>query len=90
MVEEGREIAASQCGSCRAVGLRDASPQAEAPPLRSVLGRCDSSALSANLMMGAPVGHPDLPLFHMGPRGADALVEYLFSIRSPDHQTPER
>jgi hypothetical protein len=30
-----------------------------------------------------------MPLFHMGPRGADALVEYLYSIRSPDERVEE-
>ncbi len=83
MVEEGREIAASQCASCHAVGLHDESPRADAPPLRSVLERYDPSALTGNMMMGVRVGHPDMPLFHMGPHGADALVEYLYSIRTP-------
>lgn len=89
LVEEGREIAASQCGACHAVGLRDSSPRADAPPLRYVLDRYDSAALTGNMMIGIQVGHPDMPLFHMGPRGADALVEYLYSIRSPSQQAPE-
>ena len=90
LIEEGREIATSQCGSCHAVGPADASSRPDAPPLRSVLERYDSAALTGNLMIGVRVGHPDMPLFHMGPRGADALVEYLYSIRSPNQQGPER
>ncbi|WP_395647091.1 c-type cytochrome [Terricaulis sp.] len=90
LIEEGREIATSQCGSCHAVGLADASPRPGAPPLRSVLERYDSAALTGNLMIGVRVGHLDMPLFEMGPRGADALVEYLYSIRSTNQQVPER
>lgn len=90
LIEEGRGIATSQCGSCHALGLADASPRPDAPPLRSVLERYDSAALTGNLMIGVRVGHPDMPLFYMGPRGADALVEYLYSIRSPNPQGPER
>jgi len=90
LIQEGREIATSQCASCHAVGLADTSPRPDAPPLRSVLERYDSAALTGNLMIGVRVGHPDMPLFYMGPRGADALVEYLYSMRSPNQQGPER
>jgi mono/diheme cytochrome c family protein len=89
LIEEGREIAANQCGACHAVGRNDLSSRADAPPLRNVLDRYDSAALAGNLMIGVRVGHADMPLFHMGPRGADALVEYLYSIRSPDERVEE-
>lgn len=85
MIEQGREIATSQCGNCHAVGLADDSPRLDAPPLRGVLERYDSAALAGNLMIGVRVGHPDMPLFHMGPGGVDALVEYLYSIRTIEH-----
>jgi mono/diheme cytochrome c family protein len=84
MVAEGREIAVSQCGGCHATGVADASPRADAPPLREILERYDSGALAGNLMIGVRVGHPDMPLFHMGPRGVDSLVEYLYSIRTAE------
>lgn len=84
MVAEGREIAVNQCGSCHATGVEDASPRADAPALRDILERYDSGALAGNLMIGVRVGHPDMPLFHMGPRGVDSLVEYLYSIRTTE------
>jgi len=84
LVAEGREIAASQCSTCHAVGLHDLSPRADAPPLRDALERYDSAALTGNMMIGVRVGHPDMPLFHMGPRSADALVEYINSLREPE------
>ena len=86
LVAEGHDIAQSQCRACHAVGRADISPRRDAPPLRSVLDRYDSSALAMNLMIGVRVGHPDMPLYHMGPRGVDALVEYLYAIRTPDPQ----
>jgi mono/diheme cytochrome c family protein len=88
MVAEGREIAMSQCGRCHAVGRNDNSPRADAPPLRLAFERYDSAALAGNLMIGVHVGHPDMPVFHMGPRAVDSLVEYLYSIRASEEQTP--
>ena len=49
--------------------------------VRDAIERYDSAALTGNMMIGVRVGHPDMPLFHMGPRSADALVEYINSIR---------
>jgi mono/diheme cytochrome c family protein len=86
LVEEGREIAQSQCSSCHAVGLADLSPRTDAPPLRDVLEHYDSAALTGNMMIGVRVGHPDMPLFHMGPRSADALVEYINSLRTANQE----
>lgn len=88
MVAEGRQIAVSQCGRCHAVERNDDSPRADAPPLRLVFERYDSAALAGNLMIGVHVGHPDMPVFHMGPRTVDSLVEYLYSIRTSEGQTP--
>ena len=90
MVAEGREIAVTQCGSCHAVGRNDDSPRGDAPPLRLAFERYDSAALAGNLMIGVHVGHPDMPVFHMGPRAVDSLVEYLYSIRATedDHLAP--
>lgn len=92
MVAQGREIAVTQCGSCHAVRRDDQSPRADAPPLRLVFDRYDSAALAGNLMIGVHVGHPDMPVFHMGPRAVDSLVEYLYSIRATDddHLAPVR
>ncbi len=84
LVAEGREIAVSQCSACHATGVDDASSRADAPPLRDIFERYDSAALAGNMMIGVHVGHPDMPLFHMGPRGVDALVEYLYSIRTTE------
>jgi mono/diheme cytochrome c family protein len=84
LIEEGRQIAASQCSTCHAVAANDVSPRTDAPPLRNAIQRYDSAALTGNMMIGVRVGHPDMPLFHMGPGSADALVEYINSIRTPE------
>ncbi len=86
LIGEGRDIAASQCSSCHAVGLHDLSPRSDAPPLRDAIQRYDSAALTGNMMIGVRVGHPDMPLFHMGPRAADALVEYINSLRDRERE----
>ena len=90
LIVEGHDIAVSQCSRCHAVGRHDVSPRSDAPPLREAIQHYDSAALTANMMIGVRVGHPDMPLFHMGPRGADALVEYINSLkeREPGSEIP--
>jgi mono/diheme cytochrome c family protein len=83
LIADGRDIAMRHCAACHAVGPTDASPRQDAAPLRIMLERYDSGALAGNLMIGVRVGHPDMPLFQLSPRGADALVEYLYAIRTP-------
>ncbi len=89
VVRDGREIAETQCGSCHATGATGASPRADAPVFRHVLARYNAAPLSEALITGIKVGHPDMPLFEMNPKGVDSLVAYLKSIQTaPDAQTP--
>lgn len=85
MLARGHDLAAVHCGGCHAIGRDDNSPRADAAPLRSAVTRHDSSYIQGNLTIGVPIGHPDMPLFRLNPNDADALAEYLKSIRTPDH-----
>ncbi len=88
VVRDGREIAETQCGTCHATGETGASPRADAPVFRHVLARYNAQPLSEALITGIKVGHPDMPLFEMNPKGVDSLVAYLKSIQTPETEAP--
>jgi mono/diheme cytochrome c family protein len=82
-IAEGREVAVRECSSCHALDADSISPNAEAPPLKTVLLQYDEDALATHLIEAVRVGHGDMPLFDFNVIGADALIAYLRSIRSP-------
>ena len=55
---------------------------------RHVLARYNAQPLSEALITGIKVGHPDMPLFEMNPKGVDSLVAYLKSIQTPETEAP--
>lgn len=77
---DGRDIAEAECASCHAVGPYGASPNAEAPPFRTVLSRYSADVLEEELIAGIQVAHP-MPEFQFNPQGTDALIAYLQSIQ---------
>lgn len=83
-IAQGREIAVKNCSACHAVDDEVKSPNAEAPPLLSILLRYDSERLAEDFVEGVRVGHDEMPHFDFTVREADALVAYLKSIeRTP-------
>jgi len=81
LVEDGREIALSECSSCHAVAEAGASPNPDAPPFRTVLSRYNADVLEEELIAGIRVTHP-MPEFQFNPQGVDALIAYLRSIQT--------
>jgi mono/diheme cytochrome c family protein len=85
---DGRDIAEAQCAACHAVGPYGDSPNASAPPFRTILTRYSASVLEEELIAGIQVAHP-MPEFQFNPQATDALIAYLQSIQqSPPAPTP--
>ena len=84
---DGRDIAEAQCAACHAVGTYGASPNAEAPPFRTILSRYRADVLEEELIAGIRVAHP-MPDFQFNPQGTEALIAYLESIQEPAPRTP--
>jgi mono/diheme cytochrome c family protein len=82
MESDGRDIAEAQCAACHAVGSYGDSPNASAPPFRSILTRYRANVLQEELIAGIQVAHP-MPEFQFNPQGTDALIAYLQSIQEP-------
>jgi mono/diheme cytochrome c family protein len=80
-VRHGRALAREFCGKCHAVGLRDRSRHAGAPPLRVLGQRLDLDALPRMLQRGISSGHPDMPQVKFAEDDARDLRAYLRSIQ---------
>lgn len=81
LVETGKQIAASDCAICHAIGREGSSPREDAPPLRVVLSGFAAEALAADFREHIHVGHQDMPDFEFDVDTTDALMAYLTSIQ---------
>jgi len=79
-IEAGRLLVATNCASCHAVGLADASPHADAPPFRTLHLRYPIESLAEALAEGIATGHPDMPEFVASPEQIDAIISYITSL----------
>lgn len=84
LVEDGRDIAVTNCASCHAVGLQGESANRRAPLFRNLLGRYNSDMLEMELAEGIQVAHAPMPRFQFKPEAAGALIAYLRSIQTTD------
>jgi mono/diheme cytochrome c family protein len=80
--DRGRQLAATNCATCHAIGVTGDSPAPEAPPFRDLSRNYRVDALEEALAEGISVGHPAMPEFRFAPDDVDALVAYLQSIQT--------
>jgi mono/diheme cytochrome c family protein len=80
-VARGRAFAEQNCGSCHATGPSGASPNAKAPPFRTLHERYPVENLTESLAEGLRTGHPEMPQFDGLDTGQiDDLIAYLKSL----------
>ena len=82
MEQKGRALAEGLCARCHAIGRRDKSPHAAAPPFRELGRRIDLDNFVDRLRDRLMVDHPDMPTFHFGGEDARAFRLYLRSIQA--------
>ena len=78
---QGRELVATHCSACHAIGATGESPAPEAPPFRTLSRNYRVDTLEEALAEGISVGHPAMPQFAFAPDDVDALIVYLQSIQ---------
>lgn len=86
----GRVLAQAHCAACHALGPRGASPNREAPPLRTLSRSYPIESLEEALAEGILVGHPAMPQFQFSAEEVDSLVAYLKAIQSPATRSQRR
>ena len=87
-IEQGRQIAETNCASCHAIGATGESPHATAPPFRTLSQNYPIESLSEAFAEGILVEHPDMPEFRLEPDGINALLAYIESVQEQPAQSP--
>lgn len=82
-IAHGRAIAQANCSRCHAIGVTGTSPNAAAPPFRTLTRKYPLQNLEEALAEGIVVGHEgsDMPRFQFAPTQIAALLAYLGSIQ---------
>jgi cytochrome c len=79
----GRTFAEQTCSSCHAIGRTGASPEAAAPPFRTLSRRYPIESLAEAFSEGIFTGHPMMPQFELSPGEIDALIAWLRWVQDP-------
>ena len=80
-IERGRQLLASNCSGCHAIGRAGVSPHSEAPPFRVLGQRYPIESLEEALGEGLVSGHPEMPEFRFTPDDVGAIIAYLTSVQ---------
>jgi cytochrome c len=88
-VAAGRRVAATRCGTCHAVDLKDQSPNPKSPRFRDLGRNYPLNGLRQALITGMIVGHLDMPITKLTGPEADDLIAYLKSLQ-PQQSRPRR
>ena len=80
--KRGEAIIKTNCAECHATGLKGDSPNAKAPPFRTLGQRYKIDDLQEALAEGIVVGHggAEMPHFVFEPQEIDDIIVYLKQI----------
>lgn len=82
-VESGRLIVTENCSGCHAVGREGESPNADAPPFRTLSSKWPLEHLEEALAEGIVVGHEgmEMPEFVFEPDDIADIIAYLHTVQ---------
>ena len=81
-VEAGRLFTLRACAGCHAVGASGRSPNASAPPFRTLAERLPGAALDAQLAAISRYGHIEMPPIYMTRDERRGAAAYIRSVRA--------
>jgi cytochrome c len=79
---QGRLLLEKNCSRCHSIGRADTSPNAQAPPFRTVISRYPAEYLAEALAEGIMTRHSEMPEFVFAPDEIEAIVAYLNTLGS--------
>ncbi len=82
-VRAGQTLVEKNCGWCHATGRSGASPNAKAPPFRTLQSRHPLLALREPLSRGIAAPHDQMPRFELSEREIDQVIAYINSLNDP-------
>lgn len=80
LAAQGQALVEANCSRCHATGAQGNSPNAEAPPFRSIAVRHPMLALREPLARGIAAPHDQMPKFQLAPADVDKIVAYINSL----------
>jgi tetratricopeptide (TPR) repeat protein len=80
LATEGKDIAERICAFCHAIGPTGHSPNAKAPPFRTLAERHPELSLREPLSRGIAAPHEAMPKFEMTVEEVDSLIAYINSL----------
>ena len=89
LANKGEVIVEKNCGRCHAIAPVGDSPNAAAPPFRTLGRKYPIENLAESLAEGIVSGHPEMPIFVFQPHDVEAILAYLESIQVPAEADPE-
>lgn len=84
ILEDGRNRAEVNCAPCHAVGLKEASPNPDAPPFRDIQKRYPMLTLRDPVSRGLAWPHKDMPRFNFTGEEIDGLIAFIGSLPPAD------
>lgn len=81
-VMRGLLLARRNCAQCHSIGAKGGSPNAEAPPFRSLHMRYPADSLDEAFQKGLLYRHPSMPQFRFLPGEIADLTSYMRSLRA--------
>ena len=78
--QRGLLFVQTNCASCHAIRLTDASPLTEAPALRDLHKRYPVADLAESFSEGIMTGHPTMPQFELDGAQIGDLIAYLETL----------
>jgi cytochrome c len=77
----GEDLLNRHCAMCHAIGRSGTSPDAKAPPFRTLGQRMPLESLLEPLGRGLLLGHPEMPELAFPQQDVGAILRYLRSIQ---------
>ncbi len=84
LISQGRSLAITKCAWCHATGTSATSPNAKAPPFRTIAQRHPILALREPLTRSISAPHDEMPNFELSQSDIDKIIAYIDSLDNAD------
>ena len=84
---EGRRLSEINCTKCHSIETEGESPLTDAPPFRELAKNYDPEELTDGFMEGLAVRHPLMPDWDVTEDQAQALTDYIMSLKGAEAKT---
>lgn len=84
----GQQLAQASCSSCHAITLYGHSPNPNAPPFGAIANQDGLTRDTLTTWLRGAHNYPRDMDFYLRERDADALVDYLLTLRRADYRRP--